>query len=125
MYDISKEVELEQLMKEHDVIVLDFWAPWCPPCKAFGEVLESVSEQFPHVAFSRVNTNEEEELSPPFDVSTIPMLVVIRDRVMVASQQGYLDEAKLQELLRQVEELDMESVRAGAESQVVEERSDR
>ena len=119
MYDISKEVELEGLMKENDVIVLDFWAPWCPPCKAFAEVLESVSEEFPHVAFSRVNTNEEEELSAPFDVTTIPMLVVIRDRVMVASQQGYLDEAKLQGLLRQVEELDMESVRAGAESQAV------
>ena len=125
MYDISKEAELEGLMKKNDIIVLDFWAPWCPPCKAFAEVLESVSEQFPHVAFSRVNTNEEEELSPPFDVSTIPMLVVVRDRVMVASQQGYLDEAKLQELLRQVEELDMESVRAGAESQAAEERSDR
>ena len=125
MYDISKEAELEGLMKKNDIIVLDFWAPWCPPCKAFAEVLEAVSERFPHVAFSRVNTNEEEELSPPFDVSTIPMLVVIRDRVMVASQQGYLDEAKLQELLRQVQELDMESVRAGAESQAAEERSDR
>ena len=125
MYDISTEVELERLMKENDVIVLDFWAPWCLPCKAFAEVLESVSEQFPHVAFSRVNTNEEEELSTPFDINTIPMLVVIRDRVMVASQQGYLDEAKLQELLRQVEELDMESIRAGAESQAVEQRSER
>ena len=125
MHDISKEADLEGLMKENDIIVLDFWAPWCPPCKAFAEVLESVSEQFPHVAFSRVNTNEEEELSPPFDVSTIPMLVVVRDRVVVASQQGYLDEAKLQELLRQVQELDMESVRAGAESQAAEERSDR
>jgi thioredoxin 1 len=71
-----------------------------------------------------VNTNEEEELSPPFDVSTIPMLVVIRDRVMVASQQGYLEESEFQELLRQVEELDMESVRAGAQDQEVQERSD-
>jgi thioredoxin-like negative regulator of GroEL len=124
MHDISTEVDLEGLIKENDIIVLDFWAPWCPPCKVFAEVLESVSERFPHVAFSRVNTNEEEELSPPFDVSTIPMLVVIRDRVMVASQQGYLEESEFQELLRQVEELDMESVRAGAQDQEVQERSD-
>lgn len=125
MHDISKEAELEELMEDHDIIVLDFWAPWCPPCKAFAEVLESVSGRFPHVAFSRVNTNEKEELSPPFDVSTIPMLVVIRDRVMVASQPGYLEETQLQELLRQVEGLDMESVRAGAESGAVEKRSDQ
>ena len=125
MHDISTEVELEGLMKENDIIVLDFWAPWCPPCKAFAKVLESVSERFPDTAFSRVNTNEEEELSAPFDVTTIPMLVVLRDRVMVASQQGYLDEAQLQELLRQVGELDMESVRVGAENQEVQERSDR
>ena len=125
MLDISTEVELEGLMKENDVIVLDFWAPWCPPCKAFAEVLASVSEEFPLVAFSRVNTNEEEELSGPFDVTTIPMLVVLRDRVMVASQQGYLDEAKLRELLRQVGQLDMESIRAGAEYQEVQDRSDR
>ena len=125
MHDISKEAELEGLMKENDIIVLDFWAPWCPPCKAFAEVLESVSKRFPNVAFSRVNINEEEELSPSFDISTIPVLVVIRDRVLVASQPGYLEEAKLQELLRQVEGLDMESVRAGAESEAVEERSDR
>ena len=125
MHDISKEAELEGLMKENDIIVLDFWAPWCPPCKAFAEVLESVSKRFSNVAFSRVNINEEEELSPSFDISTIPVLVVIRDRVMVASQPGYLEESKLQELLRQVEELDMESVRAGAESQVVEDGGDR
>ena len=119
MYDISKEVELQRLMEENDVIVLDFWAPWCPPCKAFAEVLESVAERFPKAAFCRVNTNEDEELSAPFDISMIPMVVVIRDRVMVASQKGYLDEPKLQELLRQVEELDMESVRAEAETQLV------
>jgi thioredoxin 1 len=115
MYDISTELELEERMQEHDVIVLDFWAPWCPPCKAFGEVLESVSERHPHISFCRVNTNEKEEISAPFDVGTIPTLIVIRERVMVASQQGYLDEDKLNELLRQVEGLDMDSVRAGAE----------
>jgi len=114
MYAIATERELENLLKEYQILVLDFWAPWCPPCKPFGKVLEAASERHPGVAFSRINTNEEEEISASFGVSTLPMLVVIRDGVMVARREGYLDDTQLDELLRQVSDLDMDSIRAEA-----------
>ena len=107
LYDIKNESELTEVLREADVLVLDFWAPWCPPCKAFKAVFEEVAQRHPEAAFCRVNTEEEDGLSPAFEVTQIPTLVVIRDRIMVASQQGYLTGEQLDDLLRQVGALDM------------------
>jgi thioredoxin 1 len=113
---MTTQAELEGVLETHDLLVVDFWAPWCPPCKAFAPLFEAAAERHPDAAFCRVNTKEEEELSGPFDVDHIPTLVVIRDRVMVASQPGYLEADQLDDLLRQVRELDMDAIRGDSEA---------
>ncbi|MGM0669606.1 MAG: thioredoxin family protein, partial [Gemmatimonadota bacterium] len=110
VFDISTEDELSGLLQERDILLLDFWAPWCPPCREFKPVFEEAAGRHSDVAFCRVNTGSDETLSEAFDVEHIPTLVVLRDRVMLAAQPGYLTGEQLDDLLRQVREVDMEAV---------------
>ena len=111
IYDLTTEQDLETALADRETALLDFWAPWCPPCKKFAPVFEAVSARNPDIAFCRVNTREAEDLAAAFDVEHIPTLIVIRQRILLASQPGYLDEEKLDDLLRQVREIDMEALR--------------
>ena len=108
---IASESDLDTVLKRTDTVLIDFWSPVCPPCKAFAPIFEEASHRHPDVAFCKVNTREEEELSGAFEVEHIPTLVAIRDRVLVAAQPGYLSGEQIDDLLRQVGELDMEAVR--------------
>jgi thioredoxin-like negative regulator of GroEL len=110
VHDITTESELAEILGESGTVIIDFWSPLCPPCKAFAPVFEEAAGRNPDVAFCRVNTREDEELSAPFEVEHIPALVVIRDRVLVASQPGYLRGEQLDDLLGQVAALDMDSL---------------
>ena len=113
IYTVTSEPELERLLEQHDTALLDFWAPWCPPCREFHPVFEAAAERHPELAFCRVNADEAKELKAGFGVKSIPTLLVIRDRVLIVEQLGYLPGTALENLLTQVKALDMEEVRRG------------
>ena len=91
--------------------MIHFWAPWCAPCKGFLPILEKASEDHSDIVFCRVNTADHKELAQVFEVRSIPTLVVIRDRIMIASQPGMLPKNVLEDLISQVKGLDMDEVR--------------
>ena len=111
IHTINDEASLEAVLAESDTVVIDFWAPWCPPCRAFIPVLERAADQNPDIAFCRASMEDSRDLAQAFDVASIPTLVVIRERVMIASQAGYLPPEKLESLLGQVRALDMDELR--------------
>jgi thioredoxin len=108
---LTDEESLGRLVDQHETVVIDFWAPWCAPCKGFLPILEQASESHSDIVFCRVNTEEHKELAQAFDVKSIPTLVLIRDRIMIASQPGMLPEDVLEDLIGKVKRLDMDELR--------------
>ena len=101
----------EDIITGNDIILLDFWAPWCGPCKQFTPVFESISETHPDIVFAKVNTEEEQELGGYFQIRSIPTLMVFREQIIVFSQAGALPPAGLETVIEKISELDMDDVR--------------
>lgn len=101
----------EDVITGNEMVLLDFWAPWCGPCRQFAPVFESMSETHPHIVFAKVNTEEEQELAGLFQIRSIPTLMVFRQQIIVFSQPGALPPAGLESVLEKVGELDMDDVR--------------
>ena len=99
------------------LVLVDFWADWCGPCKMFGPIFEKASEQHPGAVFGKVDTEAEPEVASTFQISSIPTLMIIRDNIVLFSQPGALPEAALEELITKAEALDMDEVRASIESE--------
>ena len=94
------------------IVLIDFWAEWCPPCRKFGPIFERVSARNEDAVFAKVDTDAEPELAQKYSIASIPTLVIYRDGIPVFGQAGALPEPALEEVLRLVRELDMDDVRA-------------
>jgi thioredoxin 1 len=122
MGDATTAVEInpqnfKQVVEKDGIVLIDWWAPWCGPCRMFAPTYEKVARKHPDITFAKVNTEVEQELAGSFDIRSIPTLMIMRDRVLLFSQAGALPEAALEDLIKQVRALDMEKVRAEIASQ--------
>ncbi|QCY47852.1 Thioredoxin-2 [Glutamicibacter creatinolyticus] len=106
------ETEFAQLIEGNDIVLVDFWAEWCGPCKQFGTVYEQISEKFPEVVFAKVDTEAEQGLARAANISSIPTLMAFREKVLVFSQPGALNGAQLEDLVTAVKGIDMSEVHA-------------
>ena len=102
----------ESAVEGGGLVLVDFWASWCGPCRTFGPVFERVSERHPDVVFGKVDTEAEPALAGGFGISSIPTLMIIRDKVVLYAQPGALPEQALEQLVSQARDIDMDAVRA-------------
>ncbi len=107
--DLTKD-NFESTLNSHDVLIVDFWAPWCAPCKAFAPVFEAAAERHAGVVFAKVDTEAQPELAGYFQIRSIPTLMVFREQVILYSEAGSLPANALDSLLEQVMGIDMEQV---------------
>lgn len=114
--ELTKE-NFEETITSNDIVLIDFWAPWCGPCKSFAPIYEEVAAKNEGVVFAKVNTEEEQELGAHFQIRSIPTLMIFREQIVLYSEAGMLPATSLQEVVDKVKSLDMEQVRKDIESQ--------
>jgi thioredoxin 1 len=102
----------KSIVDREGIVLIDWWAPWCGPCRAFGPTYEKVAGQHTDITFGKVNTEEQQALASSFEIRSIPTLMILRDKVLLYSEAGALPESALEDLIKQVRGLDMEAVRA-------------
>ena len=110
------EPNFAETIENNQLVLLDFWAEWCGPCKAYGPVYERISEEFPDVVFGKIDTEEQQALAGMFGIRSIPTTMAFKEGIGVFMQPGALPEAALRDLVVKLQELDMDEVRAELES---------
>lgn len=103
--------EFEETVLGDGIVLVDFWASWCGPCKSFAPVYDKVSEQYPDVTFAKVDTEAEQQLSGELGIRSIPTIMAFRDGVQVFSQPGAMGESALTQLVDEIVKLDMDDIR--------------
>ena len=108
--ELTKD-NFEQVVTSNPTVIVDYWAPWCGPCRGFAPVFEKVSEMHPDVVFAKVNTDDEQEIAAHFQIRSIPTLMVFREQVIVFSQPGAMPQGTFEQVIEKTKALDMDEVR--------------
>lgn len=112
--ELTKE-NFEDTINNNAIVLIDFWAPWCGPCRSFAPTFEKVAGENTDIVFAKLNTEDEQELATHFNIRSIPTLAVFREQVILFMQPGALPESSLNELVKGAREVDMDQVRAEIE----------
>ena len=115
------EAQFEELILKEGIVLVDFWAAWCGPCRSFAPVYEAASEKYPDLTFAKVDTEAEQSLAAAAGITSIPTLMIFRDGILLFSQPGALPASGLDDLISQVSALDMDEIRKEIAAQTVKE----
>jgi thioredoxin len=114
----------DKTVSDNPMVIVDFWAPWCAPCRFFSPVFEEASSKHPDVVFAKVNTEEEPDLAGSFGIRSIPTLMILREKIILYSEAGALQQSQLQALIDQAKALDMEAVHRDIAAQKANEQEE-
>lgn len=109
--ELSRE-NFEDIAGKSDIVIVDFWASWCGPCRSFAPIFDAASEKHPDIVFGKVNADEQQELAGMFNIRSIPYVMLVREKVIVFGQAGALPPEGLESIIRQARALDMSKVHA-------------
>jgi thioredoxin 1 len=118
--EVTKD-NFEDVITNNPMVILDFWAAWCGPCKAFAPAFEVASDKYPDVVFGKVNTEEQQELAGHFQIRSIPNVVLFREKVVLFAQPGAMPAAGIDSVIEQAKALDMDQIR----TEIAEEEAQR